>query len=329
MSIIPATALSPVRPLRTMMLSLCLIAISACVSTEPRQLVPSVSLSAEQSEFADSTASIRLPAVDFGLSATVNESDSLTNISILPGIRVRTISPGGAADRAGLRAGDVILSIDGAPVNQPDILDALALETSSDRSFEFEVRRNTTVFMASVNVQVTSLEQLPPVELYRADPILLRAGFITARSTDTQQQPVFGAQLIRWFEHSPLPAAGLQSGDIVLALDQQQITSAQDLISRLNTNYSPGDRVTLQVRRGARVMSEPVTLWHPGRRLSQLSFWPFFRYESTLNPDQTRLRIGDLVLFSLFQYQRSGAEQQYDVLGLFRASTGFGELIEE
>jgi serine protease Do len=317
------------RRLGTLIVSLCLLSVSACVSTEPRQLAPSVSLSTEQPELTDMAANTRTPAVNFGLTATVNESDSLTNISILPGIRVRTISPGGAVDRAGIRAGDVILSIDGAPTNQPDVLDALALETSSDRSFEFEVRRNTTVFMANVNVQVTSLEQLPPVELYRADPVLLRAGFTSTRTIDSNQQPVFGAQLIRWFEHSPLPGAGLQSGDIILALDQQTITSAQDLISRLNNNYSPGDKVTLQVRRGSQLMSQQITLWHPGRRLSQLSLWPLFRYESSLNPDQTRLRIGDLLLVSLFQYQRTGAEQQYDVLGLFRASTGFGELIEE
>ncbi|ALO45576.1 PDZ domain-containing protein [Pseudohongiella spirulinae] len=329
MKLSPVTSLYNVRPIRSMAITLCLFAISACVSTEPRQLAPSVSMSAEQSDFTGNPTSAGTPAVDFGLSATINESDSLTNISILPGIRVRTVSPGGAADRAGIRAGDVILSIDGAPSNEPDVLDALALETSSDRRFEFEVRRNTTVFTAHVNVQASSLVQLPPVELYRADPVLLRAGFTSTRTTDSQQQPVFGAQLIRWFEHSPLPDAGLQSGDIILSLDQQAITSAQDLISRINSGYNPGDKVTLQIRRGSRVMSEQITLWHPGRRLSQLSLWPLFRYESSLNPDQTRLRIGDLLMFSIFQYQRTGAEQQYDVLGLFRASTGFGELIEE
>lgn len=322
-SMVPGKALSIV------ITTVCMLTISACVSTEPRQLVPSVSLSAEQSEFTANATISGSPAIDFGLSATVNESDSLTNISILPGIRVRTVSPGGAADRAGIRAGDVILSIDGAASNQPDILDALALETSSDRSFEFEVRRNTTVFMANVNVQASSFEQRPPVELYRVDPVLLRAGFTSTRTTDDKQQPVFGAQLLRSFDQSPLPGAGLQPGDIILSLDQQAVTSAQDLISRLNSNYNPGDKVMLQLRRGSRVMSEEVTLWHPGRRLSQFSLWPLFSYESSLNPDQTRLRIGDLVLFSIFRYQRNGAEQQYDVLGLFRATTGFGELMEE
>ncbi|HBN13406.1 MAG TPA: hypothetical protein DD407_00085, partial [Pseudohongiella sp.] len=86
-----------------------LLLLSACVSTEPRELVPTISQSPEQIVLAGDGGASE-PEVDFGLTATVNESDSLTNISVLPGIRVRSVSNGGPADRAGIRAGDVILS---------------------------------------------------------------------------------------------------------------------------------------------------------------------------------------------------------------------------
>ena len=85
--------------------------LSACVSQEPRQLVPSITLSPEVVSMSEGEAVGT--GLNFGLTATVNESDSLSNITVLPGIRVRAVAANGAADTAGIRAGDVVLSIDG------------------------------------------------------------------------------------------------------------------------------------------------------------------------------------------------------------------------
>jgi len=316
---------NPLR-LTTMLLALWL---AGCVSYENRALVPSISLSPDNEILATNTGAAQTPGVNFGMTGGINESDSLTNISILPGIRVRAVTPGGAADRAGIRAGDVVLGIDGAESNHPDILDALAVHTTTERSFEMEVRRNTTVFMATVNVRPVSADQANPIELYRADPLLLRAGFTTELLTTPDQQRVSGARIVRLFEQSPLSAAGLRNDDILLALDAHRIETAQGLITLINNEYAPGDQLTLSYSRNSQVLYQRIQLWHPGRRLSQLSLWPLFSYASTLNPDQTSLKIGDLILFSLFSYQRQGAEQEYSVLGLFRSASGYGELLEE
>jgi len=303
--------------------------LTACVNTEPRQLIPSISLSPENVLLSDNTGAARRPGVNFGLTGGVNESDSLTNISILPGIRVRTVTPGGAADRAGIRAGDVILRIDEQDSNHPDLLDALALETTEARSFAFEVRRNTTVFVATVNVQPVIDEQVAPVELYRADPVLLRAGFTTESLLTASRQPVSGARIVRLFDSSPLTAAGLRTDDIILYVDNQPVESAQGLVTLLNTNYQPGQRITLQYSRGNQVLAASLDLWHPGRRVSELTVWPLFSYESSLDPAQTDIKVGDLILFSLFSYQRRGLESRYSILGLIRGASGFGELQEE
>src|SRR5690606_28522759 len=91
--------------------------------------------------------------LDFGMSTSVNESDSLSNMTILPGVRVRSVTPNGAADLAGIRSGDVILEIDGREINQPDLLDAIAQQSSAATTFTFELRRNTTVFETTVTPQ--------------------------------------------------------------------------------------------------------------------------------------------------------------------------------
>lgn len=306
-----------------------LMLLSACVSYEPRQRVPTLALSPDSVVLANNPGAAATPGVSFGLTGGINESDSLTNISVLPGIRVRAVAPGGAAERAGIRAGDIILSIDGTESNHPDVLDALALQTSQAREFEFEVRRNTTVFTASVQVTPVASRQAEPIELYRADPVLLRAGFTTALMQDPEGNRVSGARVVRLFDASPLPAAGIDIDDIILATDGRMVESAQGLVTTLTQQYEPGDSVTLSVSRGTRISDQRLDLWHPGRKLSRLSLWPLFRYESTLSPDQTRLNVGDLILFSLFSYQRNGAEREYNVLGLFRSASDYGELIEE
>lgn len=312
-----------------LVLSLCAGSVAACISTEPRQLMPAVALSPDNVLLANNNGDAQSPGVSFGLSGGINESDSLTNVSILPGVRVRAVTPNGAAERAGIRAGDVVLGVDGAETNHPDMLDALALQTTSERTFEFEVRRNTTVFQASVTVRPALENQAPPVELYRADPLLLRAGFSTEWLQTATQGRVSGARLVRLFEQSPLADAGLRTDDIILSVNGEAAESAQGLITLISNNYQAGERVRLGYSRDNQILSTRVRLWDSGRRLSELSVWPLFTYESSLNPDRTRVRVGDLILFSLFNYERNGPERAFSVLGLIRSSSGLGELAEE
>ncbi len=312
-----------------MLIALSILCFAGCVSYESRELVPTITLSPENVLLSDNTGAPQTPGVNFGLLGGINESDSLTNISILPGIRVRNVTPAGAADRAGIRPGDVILRIDGDDSNHPDILDALAAQTSSERSFEMEVRRNTTVFMANVSVRPVGDDRIAPIELYRAEPILLRAGFSTELMSSIDQRRVSGARVVRLFDHSPLINAGIRTDDVILTIDERPVESAQGLVTLLSNQYSPGDRVMISYSRNNQVIYQRVALWHPGRRLSRLSLWPVFSYQSTLSPDQANLKVGDLILFSVFSYQRRGAETEYNVLGLFRSASGYGELLEE
>ncbi len=321
--------LRSVRILLAFLLSACLL--SACVSSEPRQLVPSITLSPETVSLGNGEPVGS--GLNFGMTTAINESDSLTNIAILPGVRVRAVTPNGAADVAGIRAGDVVLSVDGREINQPDLLDALAQQTGSAGAFVFQVRRNTTVFETTVNARMISDDRSVPVELYRIDPIATRAGYTTEVYEAIGAQAVSGARIVQLFPESPLPAADLRVGDTILALEGEPVQSAQDFITRIHTEYQLGDSVRLTVVRDGgtqnQVLEVSVPLWDPGRRVSRISLWPLVRYESSLAPQQTRLTIGDLWLFSLFNYQHVEGEKEYSLLSLFRFSTGYGELLEE
>lgn len=306
--------------------------LTGCISTEPSQLAPSITLSPESVSLSNGEPVAT--GLDFGLSTSLNESDSLSNITVLPGVRVRSVTPNGAADLAGIRTGDVILKIDEREINQPDLLDAIAQQTGAATSFTFEVRRNTTVFEATVNPQATDNQRVAPVELYRADPIATRAGFSTeVYEAAASSQARSGARVVTLFAESPLPDADIGIGDTIIAVNGEPVGTAQGLITHIHSRYQLGEQVRMTVVRqtddGLQVSDRSLHLWDPGRRINRVSLWPLLHYESTLSPQQTQLTIGDLWLFSLFSYQQQEGEKEYSVLGLFRYSTGYGELLEE
>ena len=318
-------------PARTSCLLLLVTSLLSCVSSEPRSLVPSITLSPEAVSL--SSGEPIGAGLNLGMSTVLNESDSLSNIAVLPGVRVRTVTANGAAALAGLRAADVILEVDGREINHPDALEALAQQSDGPTRFVLTVRRDTTVFETTLDARVIGDQRAVPVELYRADPIATRAGYTTEVFETENGTRVSGAKLVRLFDDSPLPDAGLEIGDTILALNGEAIESAQDLITRLNTRHKPGDSVQLSVARdemtAMRTQEKRVRLWSPGRRLARVSLGPLLQYESSLSPAQTRFSILDLWLFSVFSYQQQEGEKQISLFSLFRVATGYGELLEE
>ena len=59
-----------------------MLSLSSCLSYEPAQLIPELTLSGEQVEFGDEGLNGR--QIDFGLIVGANESDSLFDLATLP-----------------------------------------------------------------------------------------------------------------------------------------------------------------------------------------------------------------------------------------------------
>ena len=308
-------------------LYLVLLLLNACISYGPRVLVPSITLSPEELSFS-SPQNEALEGVDFGLQTNINESDSLANIEILPGVRVRAVAQNGAADSAGIQLGDIILAIDGMETNHPDVIDQLARQTQTATEFNFTVRRNTVVVGATVAARpLTAGTAL--VELYRIDPIASRAGYRTEILTVANRSNVSAARIVEILPDSPLRDSGLETGDVVLSVDGVSVQSAQGLINRLNQDSELGDTVLFSVFRDGTINQISVVLWDPGRRISRISLWPILQYESSLSPLSSSLSILDFWLFSFYSYNRAESERAHTILGLFNITSDIGELIDE
>ena len=295
----------------------------SCVTTQPISVPPPVNVSSGPLAAPSQPA----PGGEVGIEVEANENDSLEKLEVLPGVRVRSVAGGGAGAAAGVQAGDVVLTVDGAPVNHPDAFEALARGAAPGRELRLEVRRDTTVFEARVTVGAPA-HGAPPVELYRADPLKLRAGFRTVAVEGPGGRRT-AAELVRLFPESPLEGAGLRPGDRIVSLSGTEVSSAEELVRALLEDHEFGERVKLEVRRGTEGLAPAVKLWAPRRHLTKLVLPVLFNYEWRLSPRRTQWALLDFWLFSFFQYRREEGEKEMKFFSLIRFRSGYGELIEE
>ena len=305
------------------------ILLSSCVSYEPNRLTPSITLSPEQINLRPAATTNSDAAVDFGLTVTVNESDSLFNVEVLPGVRVRDVTPQGPAEIAGLQVGDVILSVDGALVNQPDTLDALSTQIAPDTPAVFRVRRDTTVLEANLIGRSRATAGAEIRELYRADPLASRAGYETIVMRAASGNSATAVRIVDIGHDSPLHAANISTGDVILTLDGVRIGSAQGLVTALLQDFETGRTVTLGIQADGRLDERRVRLWDPGRRVTRIGLRPLLNYESSLADDSAQFSFLDFWVFALYRFNRSAGERQHEILELFRISSDIGELTEE
>ena len=298
--------------------------MTSCIAYEPAQLIPEITLSTEEVSFVEANNTDLV--VDFGMETSANESDSLLNLEVLPGVRVRSVALNGPADSAGIQAGDVILFINNLPTNEPDAVLAIQTQTQLE-SYIFQIQRNTTVFEVTLYGRTITAAQ-EARELYRLDPIATRASYRTELATIRQQEQVAAARILEIFPNSPLGAAGLKPNDRILAIDGEFINSAQDFISKVNQEFELGDTLEITAHVDGKIEKRSLKLWSPRRRISRISMRPFFHFDSSLSPPSKNFSILDLWLFAVYSYSQIENENSHDILGIFNITSDYGELTE-
>ena len=305
-------------------LGLTALLMTSCIAYEPAQLIPEITLSTEEVSFVEANHTDLV--VDFGMETSANESDSLLNLEVLPGVRVRSVALNGPADSAGIQAGDVILFINNLPTNEPDAVLAIQTQTQLE-SYIFQIQRNTTVFEVTLYGRTITAAQ-EARELYRLDPIATRASYRTELATIRQQEQVAVARIIEIFPNSSLGAAGLKANDRILAVDGEFINSAQDFISKVNQEFELGDTLEITAHVDGKIEKRSLKLWSPRRRISRISMRPFFHFDSSLSPPSKNFSILDLWLFAVYSYSKIENENSHDILGIFNITSDYGELTE-
>jgi len=191
------------------------------------------------------------------------------------GARVREVSPGGPAAEAGIRAGDVIVAVNGTTLTgeQPaqqlmDLMRDVKPESKvsvrvlrDGKTHDYSVTaRGGPMFLADAgdgNFAYGPMPPMPPMP-----PPMMRGPLADMELVTLSPQlgHYFGADkgvlVVR------APADGmlkLQDGDVILAIDGRAPTSGSHA-TRILSSYQPGEKITLRVIRDHKTLELQTTV---------------------------------------------------------------------
>ena len=177
------------------------------------------------------------------------------------GVLVNAIYPGGPADKAGLKVGDIILKADGQEVfDQAGIRYRMALKDVGGKT-NLLVRRGERRLTLAPDLAAapenpprdeTPLETRSPVQ--GATVANLSPALADEINVDMFQQ---GVVVTRVAGNSLAARLGIRPGDVLLSLNDQKIETVDDLKQILR---SPTRQWTIKLRRNGRVLTSSVRL---------------------------------------------------------------------
>jgi serine protease Do len=177
----------------------------------------------------------------------------------LPGIErgafVSQVTPGGPAAKAGLRAGDVITELDGRKMEAAgDVIDYVSGRAIGTRVVVSLVRDGKPQKAA------VDLGELPSAEARAGAPtqkLGLALQTLTPELAESMgiERSTHGAVVAEVAPGGAAAAAGVREGDILLEIDRQRITTAEDAVTALSAPKSGGHLVRIRGATGTRFIT--------------------------------------------------------------------------
>jgi serine protease Do len=185
------------------------------------------------------------------------------------GVLVTTVRPGGPGGEAkpSLQPGDVLTSVAGQPVREVSDLLELTGKITADQTkpvpTAVEFRRRTERFLTVVRVGIRDLDD-PGAEARKAWlPVAVQV--LTREMAEQLHLPgKTGVRITRVHPDTTAAAAGLQVGDLILAIDGEEIPASQPGDEEVFTNrirqFRVGDQPEFTLRRGEQDLKLTVEL---------------------------------------------------------------------
>ena len=208
-----------------------------------------------------------------GLQELTTERAKALNLHEDAGIEITRVGKDSPAEKAGLKAGDVVLEYNGERVEGMEQFSRLVHETPSGREVKLKIFRNggTQTLSAVIGQRsghvfmgpdgapfVVPTPDIPRIFQGLQSPML----GIEAEPVQDQLAQYFGVKegvLVRSvLKDSPAEKAGLKAGDVITRLDDGKVASPTDISGRLRR--MAGKTVALGLTRDHKDMTVMVTL---------------------------------------------------------------------
>ena len=170
------------------------------------------------------------------------------------GAVVTQVSPDSPAERAGLKSGDVIRSLNGQPIVNGSALQVAVSEDTPGANIELGILRDGNPQTLKVKVgeyhaktEVADNDGDPSAPNAKPGKLGLSVGDLTS---DVRQQlripeNVKGVAVESVRPASPADDAGLAPGDVILELDRQPVSSAEKFVTAVRANTANKDMLLL------------------------------------------------------------------------------------
>lgn len=162
------------------------------------------------------------------------------------GALVSRVEPGGPADKAGIRSGDVIISVDGETINRMAELPAVVAAKKPGTRLEIGVWREGK--QQQIEVVVGKFEQDKVAAMQRDNEVKAGKFGLAVRELTPEEKTRFNSEegVVIERAEGPAAAAGLRRGDVILAVGSTPVNSAEQLVE---LSQKAGKTVALLVQR--------------------------------------------------------------------------------
>ena len=183
------------------------------------------------------------------------------------GIIIESVAPGGPAEKAGLQAEDVVLSLNGKPVKDGNDLVARISEMPIGAEAVLEIDRGGRRMTKKVTIEerdkvfkddlatLQGRREMVDPDAEKGEGSSARFGIgIRPLTEERRKQLGFnmdgGVEVTVVEEESFAEEIGMRSGDIIVSINRQPVATFED-VKRIQSTLKPGDAVAFRVMRAA------------------------------------------------------------------------------